>query len=100
MRDEAAPVSAFGGLELGWARKAKMGEMQSFLIRISCQIEAGPKELRADMGSPPRWARNDHFDKGIVHFLVYETRRLRFRDLEAWSMVGPGKPKRVKCNFF
>ena len=26
--------------------------MQFFLIRISCKIEAGPKELRADMGSP------------------------------------------------
>ena len=51
MRDEAAPVSGFGGLELGWARKAKMGELQSFLVRISCRMEAGPKEMRADMGS-------------------------------------------------
>ena len=74
--------------------------MQSFLIRISCKIEAGPKELRADVGSPPGWARNEHFDKGIAHFLVYETRRLRFRDLEARTWVGLGKGKRVKCNFF
>ena len=58
------------------------------------------QELRADMGSPPRWARNEHFEKGIVHFLVYETRRLQFWDLEAWSWVGLGKGKRVKCNLF
>ena len=77
-----------------------MGEMQFFLIRISCKIEAGPKDLRADMGSPPRRARNEHFDKGIVHFLIYETRRLRFRDLEGWSWVGLGEPKWVKCNLF
>ena len=56
-------------------------------------MEAGPKDLslRADVGSPSRRAGNEHFDKGIVHFLVCETRLLRFRDLEAWSWVGLGK---------